>query len=256
MNVNPLKQIWDSGGVAIGTFIMCSRDLPTIQLAGASGLDFIAFDLEHRPYDYETIHDLSQVARLVGMASLVGPEEISLHAIAHVLDIGASGLIIPHVETPKDVDLAIRALRYPPEGQRGRCGLAGHNLYNSTRSITEELAHYNSDVALLLKVESESAIRRLDELVAPDAVNGVIIGPADLSLSMGIPGQTNHERILELTDHVRTVCQERKIQYGSLVPSSDEVPEAIKAGASWVIVGSELEFLAEAWKKVSRARHT
>src|SRR5690349_19824935 len=141
MDVNPLKRIWESGGVAIGTYIMYSRDIPTVQLAAASGLDFVMFDLEHRPHDYETVHDLSQVARLMGMASLVGPETISSSAISRVLDLGASGVVIPHVETAEEVEIATKSVRYPPLGNRGRCGLAGHNLYHSTRATAEELEY-------------------------------------------------------------------------------------------------------------------
>ena len=254
MDVNPLKRIWDSGGVAIGTYLMYSRDVATVELAAAAGLDFIMFDLEHRAHDYETVHDLSQVARLAGMASLVGPRDITTHAISVALDIGASGVVIPHVETSEDVDLAINAVRYPPQGHRGRGGVAGHNLYSPSRSVADEMAHYNSDVALMLKVESESAIRGLDELVAPDDVDGVIVGPLDLSIDIGVPGQMDHPRVLELVDHVRQVCRARGIHYGTMASSGDTVPQAIEAGASWVLVGSELAFLSEAWKSASQAK--
>ena len=154
MDVNPLKRIWDAGRVAIGTYLNYSRDPATVQVAAAAGLDFLLFDLEHRPYGYETVHDLSQIARLAGMASLVGPREISAHAISHVLDIGASGVVVPHVETTEEVELVIQAVRYPPLGSRGRAGIAGHNMYSPGRSTIEEIAHYNRDVALLLNVES------------------------------------------------------------------------------------------------------
>ena len=254
MNVNPLKAIWDVGGTAIGTYIMYSRDISTIQLAAASGLDFVLFDLEHRPYDYETLHDLCQVARLAGLAPLVGPEEISPFAISHVLDMGASGVVIPHVQTPEDVQTAINGVLYPPHGHRGRAGIAGHNLYNPSRSSVEEMEHYNSDVSLLLKVESESAIRRLKEIVAPDAVDGVMIGPSDLSLDLGIPDQVQHERMLELFDITRKVCRDRGIQYGTHVSSAEGVSEAVSSGASWVMVSSDMGLLSEGWTKASEAK--
>jgi 2-keto-3-deoxy-L-rhamnonate aldolase RhmA len=253
MTVNPLKKIWDAGGVAVGTYIMYSRDIATVEIAAASGLDFLVIDLEHRPHGSESIHDLAQVARLAGLAPLVGPKDISQHAISHALDLGASGVVIPHLETPEEVALAIKAVRYPPRGRRGRCGVAGHNLY-SPRSIGEEITHYNSDVALLLKVESETAIRRLDELVAPGEVDGVMIGPTDLSLDLGLPGQTNHPRLVALVDHVRAVCSAKKIHYGAYVHSPEEVPDAIRAGATWVVVGSEIDFLAASWVKAAQHR--
>ena len=251
MNVNPLKNIWDAGNVAIGTYFMYSRDIAAMEVAAAAGLDFVVFDMEHRLQDSETIHDLSQVARLAGVAPLVGPSEISHHAISHVLDLGASGVIIPHVETPEDVALSIEAVHYPPKGKRGRCGVAGHNLY-SGRPNVEEIEHYNSDVALLLKVETEAALRSLEDLVDADGVAGIMIGPLDLSINMGIPGQTGHERILELVEHARAVCRKRKIQFGDYVASPDQVANAISTGAGWVIVGSELDILSGTWKRAKQ----
>ena len=260
MDVNPLKKIWQAGGVAVGTMILYSTDIATIEIAAAAGLDFVMLDVEHRPHNPETIHDLTQVARLTGMAPLITTKDISYHAIDHALDSGASGVVLPHVETTDDVAQAIAAVRHPPKGKRGRCGTAGHNLY-AARPIAEEVVDYDRQISLILKVESESAIRRLDELVSlgdvdGGDVDGVMIGPTDLSLDLGIPGQTHHERFRELVEHVRKVCRQRGIHYGALVSSPDGVPDAIKQGASWVIVGSEIEPLAATWKRASQAKHT
>ncbi len=255
MDVNPLKKIWQAGGVAVGTMILYSTDIATIEIAAAAGLDFVMLDVEHRPHNPETIHDLAQVARLTGMAPLITTKDISYHAIDHALDSGASGIVLPHVETTDDVAQAIAAVRHPPKGKRGRCGTAGHNLYVA-RPIAEEVADYDRQISLVLKVESESAIRRLDELVSLGDVDGVMIGPTDLSLDLGIPGQTHHERFRELVEHVRNVCRQRGVHYGALVSSPDGVPDAIKQGASWVIVGSEIEPLVATWKRASQAKHT
>jgi len=253
MNVNPLKKIWAEGGTAIGSYVMYSRDIATIEIAAAAGLDFVLFDLEHRLHDSAALHDLCQVARLGGMAAVVGPRDITPHAISHVLDLGASGVVIPHVETPQEVALAIEAVRYPPRGKRGRCGSAGHNLYN-VAPMAAEIAHYNSDVALLLKVESGAAIERLEELVGPEDVDGVMVGPMDLSLNLGIPGQMDHTQIVELIEHVRAVCRQRQIHYGTLVSTATGVSGAMDEGASWIAVGSEMEFISTAWKAASAAK--
>ena len=248
MEVNPLKEKWDADKTLIGTHIMYSRDITTIQIAAASGLDFVVFDLEHRPHDYETIHDLCQIARLTGIAPIVGPEEISPFAISHILDIGASGILVPHVETPDDVKTAIQALSYPPIGKRGRAGKAGHNLYNPVLSIEKEIETYNRDISLLIKVETESSIRNLDELVSTGKIDGVMIGPLDLSLDMGIPGQVRHERILELFDVTKSICNKMGIHFGINVSTVKEIPNAISNGAKWIIASSEMDLLSEGWK--------
>ncbi len=254
MNVNPLKEIWDAGGAAVGSYIMYSRDVATVEIAAAAGLDFLVFDLEHRTHGLESIHDLCQVARLAGVAPLVGPAAINAHDISVVLDIGASGVIIPHVDTIEEVQVAIDAVRYPPRGHRGRAGVAGHNLYAAGGTTVEEMEHYNSDVALLIKVETEAAIGRLEELVAPEDVNGVMVGPLDLSIDMGIPGETTHPRLLELIDRVREVCGKARVHYGDYVSSPADIPGAIEAGASWVIAGSEMDLLSAGWKSAAQGK--
>ena len=247
MEVNPLKQKWDANETLIGTHIMYSRDITTIQIAAASQLDFVVFDLEHRPHDYETIHDLCQVARLTGIAPIVGPEEISGFAISHVLDMGASGILVPHVETANDVKTAIQAVSYPPIGKRGRAGKAGHNLYNPILPVEKEIETYNRDICLLIKVESESSIRNLEEIVSTGKIDGVMIGPLDLSIDMGIPGQVKHERILELFDLAKSICNKTGIRFGINVGTVKEIPDAVSSGAKWIIVSSEMDLLYEGW---------
>lgn len=251
MSVNTLQQVWDSGRAAVGSYLMFSRDVTSVEIAAAAGLDFIIFDLEHRQQNPETIHDLCQVARLAGVAPIVGPKDITPHAISHVLDLGASGVLIPHVETPADVAMAIEATRYPPKGRRGRCNRMGHNLYDMS-PLSEEVAMYNEDLSLFIKVESESALRNIEELIAPDEVDGVMVGPADLSLDMGIPGQTQDPKIIELTENVRRACLDRGLKWGDHVMSPDDVPAAIERGASWIVVSGDLDILYNFWTQVAQ----
>ena len=121
---------------------------------------------------------------------------------------GASGILVPHVETLDDIKTAVRSISYPPLGKRGRAGKAGHNLYNPILPVEKEIENYNEDISLLIKVESESAIRNLKQLLSIGRIDGVMIGPSDLSIDMGIPGQVKNERILELFDLTRTICDE------------------------------------------------
>ena len=132
--------------------------------------------------------------------------------------------------------------------------MAGHNLYAAGGTTVEEMEHYNSDIALLIKVETEEAIGRLEELVAPDDVNGVMVGPLDLSMDMGIPGETQNPRLLELIDRVREVCGKAGGHYGDYVSSPADVQGAIDAGASWVIIGSELDLLKAGWEEAARGK--
>ena len=247
MNVNPLRAKWAAGATVLGAMLAYSRDVATIEIAAAAGLDFVLFDLEHRPHGPETIHDLSQVARLTGLASLVGPKGISHHAISHALDLGASGVVVPHVSTVDEVAIIVGAVRHAPRGTRGRAGTAGHNLYVPGRPMAEEMDDYNRSIALLLKVESEVGIRDIDDLVGFDEVDGVMVGPADLSVDLGIPGQVRHERVLDAMRRVGESCKRRGIHYGVYLMSPDDLEAALEAGARWIVLGSEMDALARAW---------
>ena len=247
MNVNPLKAKWAAGETVFGAMLAYSRDVATIEIAAAAGLDFVLFDLEHRPHGPETVHDLSQVARLAGLASLVGPKGITHHAVSHALDLGASGVVVPHVSTVDEVATIVGAVRYAPRGARGRAGTAGHNLYVPGRPMAEEMDDYDNSVALLLKVESETAIRDIDDLVASAEVDGVMVGPADLSIDMGIAGQVKHERIRDAMQRVCDACKRRGIRYGVYLMSPDDLGPSLEAGASWIVLGSEMDALARAW---------
>ena len=251
--VNPLKAMWDRGEAAVGTMMLVLSDPAAVQIAAAAGMDFIIFDLEHRPQDSQTLHHLCQVARLAGMAALVTPKDIEHHAITHALDLGANGVILPHVETIDEVKLGLSAVRYPPHGTRGAAGVAGHNMY-VPHPIAEQIAAMNEQTLLLLKVESESAIDHLEELVAPEGVHGVMVGPLDLSVSMGLPGQASSPRVGKLIARVQAVCRQRGITYGANASTPDEVRAALDSGAEWVIASYDGAALRNDWKACADAK--
>ena len=252
MKVNPLTAVWESGRAAVGTYIMYDRDIATVQIAAAAGLDFIVFDMEHRPHDYETIHDMAQVARLAGIAPIVGPAEIAEYA-----DLACSG----HRRVRGHRSARGNARRGNAGGGRGsisaaRPSRAGRNCRSQSlsRSGIDRSTRCDTTtqtISLFLKVEAEHAVHRIDELLAPDGVDGVMIGPLDLSINMGIPGRTSHPRLMKLVDRVREACLDRGLRFGDYVGSPDDVAAAVDAGASWVIVGSEMDALGEAWRRAA-----
>ena len=251
--MNPLRALWEKGQPAVGTMILACRDPVVVQIAAAAGMDFIYYDLEHRPYDVRTLHDLCQVTRLSGMAALVGPKDIEHHAISQALDLGANGIVLPHVETIEEVKTGIEAVLYPPLGRRGAAGVAGHNMY-VPHPIAEQVTAMNQQVLLMLKVESESAIDRLEELIEPEGVHGVTTGPLDLSISMGLAGKAGSPKVRKLIERVQAVCKQRDIPFGANASSPDEVRMALESGAQWVIASYDVAALHKEWKELAGAK--
>ena len=250
---NSLKSLWDNGQPAVGTMVLVCSDLAVAQIAAAAGMDYVYYDLEYRPQHSQKIHDLCQMTRLSGMAALVGPKDIEPHSISHALDLGANAIVLPHVETVEEVKMGIEATLYPPLGRRGAAGVAGHNMY-VPHPIAEQVTRMNEQTQLLLKVESDSAIDRLEELVEPEGVAGVTTGPLDLSLSMGLAGKADSAQVRRLTERVQKVCEQRGIAFGAQASTPDDVRRALDSGAQWVTASYDGAALQAHWQELAAVK--
>ncbi len=186
---NIFKQNLRSEKVQIGCWAGFADPYATEMLATA-GFDWILLDGEHAPNDMRSIlaqlqvlagFDVSPVVRLP-----VGDEVL----IKQALDLGAQTLLIPMVETAKDARAHVTSTRYPPVGRRGvGAALARASLYSH---IPNYVTTANDEICLLLQIENKAGLAALDEILTIDGVDGIFIGPADLSADMGYPGQTDH----------------------------------------------------------------
>lgn len=146
------------------------------------GFDWMLFDTEHSPVEIADLQPILQAAA-VGVASAVArPAWNDKVLIKRLLDIGAQTLLVPFVETPKDAEDAVRASRYPPEGIRGVAGSTRASRYGMASGYLKKA---DGEVCVLVQIETAQALARLEEIAAVDGVDGVFIGPSDLSASMG-----------------------------------------------------------------------
>lgn len=147
-----------------------------------TGFDWMLFDTEHSPVEVAGLQPVLQAAA-VGTASAVArPAWNDKVLIKKMLDIGVQTLLIPFIETPEEAALAVRATRYPPEGIRGVAGSTRASRYGTA---TDYLKTANEEICVLVQIETANALARLEEIAAVDGVDGVFIGPSDLSASMG-----------------------------------------------------------------------
>ena len=186
-----LSSKFESGKKLLGTFSHIGSE-HGMECLGVSGLDFVIVDNEHASFETETtcklvragdVHDLPVVARV---------REISRPAIMKLLDTGVSGLLIPNIETVEDVKKVVQYGKFPPIGKRGfsgtRMGTWGH-VYPSDQPIEVCMDVYNHWAMLFPQCETVSCLEQIEEIAAVEGVDGIFIGPFDLSISMGIPGQ-------------------------------------------------------------------
>ena len=194
MRVNTVKQALREGRVQLGCSCFQLRSPDAVRALAAAGLDWVFFDGEHGAYGFETLQDLMRVATGVGLCPIVRVADLDYALIARALDCGAEGVLLPRVESPELLAKAVSWTRFPPMGARG-FGLAAPHLDYEPVSIPDAIAHVNANVLVVLQIETRTALERIDELLAVPNIDAVLVGPGDLSISLGVPGQFDHPNL-------------------------------------------------------------
>lgn len=246
--INRFKQALANGETVFGAWLSLGT-VNTTELMGAMGFDWLLIDGEHTPYDITVIRDqLMALAASPSQAAVRVPVG-ETWMIKQVLDTGAQTILVPMVESAEQARQLVRAMKYPPFGIRG----VG---YSSTRAAGfGKIADYgqtaDDQTCLLIQVENRAGLAALDEILTIDGVDGVFIGPADLSADLGHMGQLSHPVVMEaILDAIRRIAASGKAP-GIL--SSDEavLNAAIDAGARFVAVGVDAAMLANTARAVA-----
>ena len=179
MRVNTVKQALREGRVQLGCSCFQLRSPDAVRALAAAGLDWVFFDGEHGAYGFETLQDLIRVATGVGLCPIVRVADLDYTLIARALDCGAEGVLLPRVESPELLAKAVSWTRFPPMGARG-FGLAAPHLDYEPVSIPDAIAHVNANVLVVLRIETRTALERIDELLAVPNIDAVLVGPGNL----------------------------------------------------------------------------
>jgi 2-keto-3-deoxy-L-rhamnonate aldolase RhmA len=244
MHINNVKQALKQGRSQFGCSCLQLRSPDVMRLLAAAGLDWVFLDSEHGPFDLETLHDLMRVAVPAGLCPIVRVADLQYSLIARALDSGAQGVLLPRVESPELLQKAIEWTRYPPLGTRGY-GLGGPHLGYEARSIAEAIAHFNENVLVVLQIETRTALDRIDELLAVPHIDAVLVGPADLSVSLGRPGQFDHPDFIAAVEMVRDRCDRAGIAPGMHMRSVAMARKWLPRGLRFVSCNNDIGMLFE-----------
>jgi 4-hydroxy-2-oxoheptanedioate aldolase len=172
-----------------------------VEMAAYAGFDFVLIDAEHGLGDGEALEHHVRAADAAGVACIVRVGELSGIEILRALDAGATGIVVPHVGDAETAAEAVRCAHYPPLGARGLAvsTRAGHQ---GARGLREHLARAERETLVLVQVEDADAVGRVDEITAVPRLDAVFLGPTDLSLSLGHPGDLDHPAVATAIDRV------------------------------------------------------
>jgi len=196
------RQRLQQGERLIGTMVTIgSREIA--EVLGEVGFDWLCLDGEHGALEPSVLQGLLQAINR-NVAVIVRVPALDEADIKHALDIGATGVMVPQVHTAEHAALAVRWSRYPPLGARG-VGVARAQHYGFR--VAEYLEHANEQVTVIVQAESGAAVDNIDSIVRVPGVDAVLIGPYDLSASLGHPGELSHPTVQAAITRVAEACQ-------------------------------------------------
>ncbi len=199
-----------AGELCVGTMLVEIRQPGIMTMLANGGFDFVLVDNEHGPFAIDTIAELCRAARSEGVTPIVRIPELTYAHVVQSLDGGAQGIMLPRVTERAQVEECVRYMKYAPEGRRGAVLARGHTAFKMG-PLVETLAALNRETMLVVQVETREAVERLDDLLSVPGVDAALIGPTDLSLSLGVGGQMEHPTLVGAIEATLAACARHKV---------------------------------------------
>jgi 2-dehydro-3-deoxyglucarate aldolase len=253
MLARSIKEKMRRGEPSIGAWQSLAH--PSIsEIYAMAGYDFVVVETEHTAIDNSETLRLIMAIEQRGAVPLVRLAWVDPIQAKAVLDSGAAGVLVPMVNTREEARLAVNMTKYPPLGFRG-VGLARAQDYGAR--FDEYVKHANDDSLLILQIEHKDAVANIEEIVSVPGIDGTFIGPYDLSMSLGIPGQLQHPLIVEAKEKVLKATLDHGliagIHFVQPRTAAEDARKAIAAGYRFIAIGSDILFLNDGAKAVRQA---
>jgi 4-hydroxy-2-oxoheptanedioate aldolase len=233
------------GAPFLATFSIIAA-VEVVELAALAGFDGIILDIEHGAHQSEALGPLILAARARDCYPLVRVRSSDPTGIAAALDAGAAGVIVPQIGSVAEAEVAVRAARFAPEGNRGANPFVRAADYSGRR---EWFAEANRDVAVMLMVEGQGGVAALPEILKVATLDGIFIGPVDLSHALGVPGETSHPKVIETIEAAIDACTAAGVATGIFAPTVELARRWIGRGVLLVGIGADTGHIMRAFRE-------
>ena len=232
--------------INIGSWITTFNPSAT-HLMSSLGFGWLCIDMEHSTISVEQAQRIIATCQGEGTLCLPRPVSHSNDWIKPLLDSGADGLIVQMVNTPKEAESIIQHVKFPPIGSRS---YGVNRAHNYGLNFDNYIKKWNESSSVIIQVESIQAVENIEKLLEFDEIEGVMIGPYDISGSLGVPGKTSHQLVIEATRKVIDACEKFGKSCGTQIENStvENVKNLFELGYTFGILGSDL-FILSAWVK-------
>lgn len=243
---NTTKRKLAEGGLALGFLVHHLRTVAVPHLAAASDHDFLFIDTEHGAFSIQEATQLCLAALPTGITPLVRVCHGALHEATRMLDNGALGIVVPHIDTAKQARHVAEALRYPPAGTRSWGGPPPAYLYQPPADVAEAQAALNAQLLTVVMIETAEAVGNAADIAAVDGIDVLLIGSFDLTSDLGIAGQMGHPKLIEAYETVARACRKHgKVLGAGGINGAEDAHRYIGMGARFVTNASDHAYLLE-----------
>jgi 2-dehydro-3-deoxyglucarate aldolase len=238
-----LKNKLKENTLSIGSWITIGHH-SIVEIMATAGFDWLVIDMEHSTITLDKAQELILTIQSKNMAALVRVGANDALIIKQIMDAGADGIVVPMINTKEDAEKTVRAVKYPPKGKRG-VGLARAQNYGI--GFNEYKEWLNNDSIVIAQIEHKKAVGNIEEIISVDGIDGIIIGPYDMSASFGIPGELDSPILLKAIKKVEIACKSSNFPLGFHViePEHKDLQEKVKLGYSFIAFSLDFFFLGK-----------
>ena len=250
---NRLKEILEEGRLAVGSCVYsCSSAL--VELAGFCGLDFCRIDNEHSWRRDESAENMVRAAAVSGIVTLLRVDRDDPNVMRKALEIGAGGILVPHINAAEEIEEVVKAAKFPPRGDRGIGSLCFSARWG-TEKTTDWIRWSNEEQLIGIMIEDQRAVDQLDKIMSVSELDYVLFGASDYSVSIGLPGEKSHPKVMEALKktiksakrHGKYVCK------GVGFPWVENAKKYVDMGCHMIELGHDVTILRSIWKMKGEA---
>lgn len=210
-----LRKRIDNGDLLLFGLILDRASGATVEMYHALGYDGLLIDREHTALNNETVSDYIRLARALGFPCMVRVVENCYEQLNPILDQAPDGFFVPRIRSRADVEKLIRTVKYPPEGERGLASIiVPASKYLGWGSAAEQIEGINKNLVIGIQIETAEAMESLDDIVSVPGVDIALVGPDDLSLALGVPGQLDDPKYTDAVKRIIEACQRHGVLPG------------------------------------------
>ena len=237
-NKSPLKAKLRQCELTLGSWLTIPHQA-IVEIMSSAGFEWLTIDLEHAAIDFQALANLIGHIQGNGMEALVRVSKNEEVVIKRSMDAGANGVIVPMVKSAAEASMAVDFVRYPPKGKRG-VGLSRAQDYGiGFESYKKWL---NDESIIIAQIEHIESVRNLSAILDTEGIDGIIVGPYDLSASMGLPGEFENKEVQQVLSEIDLITLEKKKALGFHVISTDHLKMAEKIEKKYSLLAFSLDF--------------